>query len=270
MEAQLVTVLMAEYNTPPVLLRTAIESVLAQSERRFELLIVDDGSSTDVRSVVDELDDDRIRVVGYEENRGLVEALNYGLSFARGEFIARMDTDDRAEPDYLESVLAEFAHFPDFAVVSGQAREVSDTGATAILGQPGEITPKLLMRGRAPIHPATIIRRRAIEAVGGYKNYYRAEDLALWCELLLAGYRLRILENIVCNYRVTIDDYRKRRLWKRRDEIRVRLRYYPQLGAGPVEYLRVVKSVVSGLLPVGMVRLIRSRIYRASIKEDAA
>ncbi|MGO4680958.1 glycosyltransferase [Microbacterium sp. 2MCAF23] len=258
----LISVLMAEYNTDPDRLRAAIGSILAQTERRFEFVIVDDGSQTDVRGIAAEFDDDRLRVVGYGENRGFVAALNYGVEQARGEYIARMDTDDTVEPDYLESVYGWISQHPEYAVVSGQAREISSDGPGLVLGRPGEQTAKLAMRGFTPIHAASIMRVSAVKAAGGYPPYRRAEDLALWCEMLLRGYRLYVIPKVVYHYRVEKADFAKRSLRHRGDEIRVRLRYYPKLGAGPREYLRVGKSILSGLLPVSTVRAIRGRLHR--------
>ncbi|SDM43013.1 Glycosyl transferase family 2 [Microbacterium azadirachtae] len=255
---------MAEYNTPADRLRESIAAILDQTERRFELLIVDDGSATDVRSIAAEFADERIRVVGYGENRGFVEALNFGLEHARGEYIARMDTDDVAEPGYLATVYGWLRDHPEFAVVSGRAREVSSDGADLLLGRPGELTAKLVMRGRTPIHPATIMRAAAVREVGGYPSYRRSEDLALWCELLLRGYRLYMVPEIVIAYRVEKADFSKRVLRNRGDEIRVRLRYYPALGAGPREYAKIVTSILSGLLPVGLLRVIRTRVHQGS------
>ncbi|MCE4027325.1 glycosyltransferase [Microbacterium sp. Au-Mic1] len=260
-DSLLISVLMAEYNTSPDRLRKAMASILAQTERRFEFLIVDDGSATDVRSIAAEFADDRIRVVGYGENRGFVAALNYGLDQARGEYIARMDTDDTVEPDYLEAVYGWISQHPEYAVVSGQAREISSDGPGIVLGRPGEQTARLAMRGFTPIHAASIMRASAVKAAGGYQSYKRAEDLALWYELLLRGYRLYVIPKVVYNYRVEKADFAKRSLRHRRDEIRVRVRYYPQLGAGPREYARIAKSVLSGLLPVSAVRAIRGRLH---------
>ncbi|GAA4485890.1 glycosyltransferase [Microbacterium panaciterrae] len=257
----LISVLMAEYNTPPDRLRASIASILAQTERRFEFVIVDDGSATDVRSIAAEFADDRVRVVGYGENRGFVAALNYGIDEVRGEYIARMDTDDVVSTDYLSSVYGWIREHQEYAVVSARAREVSSDGPGLVLGRPGEMTAKLVMRGFTPIHAASIMRKEALLAAGGYQNYRRAEDLALWCEMLLHGYRLFVIPDVVYEYRVEKDDFAKRSLRHRGDEIRVRLRYYPKLGAGPREYARIAKSILSGLLPVSVVRAVRARLH---------
>lgn len=260
-ESPLITVLMAEYNTDPDLLRGAIASILTQTETRFELLIVDDGGRNDVPAIAAEFADERIRVVGYGENRGFVAALNAGWPQARGRFIARMDTDDTVEPTYLETIHSFLAEHPEYAVVSGQAVEFSTDGPALVHGRPGEVTRRSLMRGGAPIHAASMMRTEALAAVGGYPEYRRAEDLALWCEMLLAGERMYIVPEVVYHYRVEAADFAKRRLRNRGDEIRVRLHYYPRLGARPAEYLRIVKSVVSGVLPTPMVRWLRARMH---------
>ncbi len=97
MDSPVITVLMPMFNAASHL-RESVASVLAQSFRDFELLVVGDGSVDETASLLKEFSDARIRVLRNDENQGLVASLNRGLSEARGEWIARQDADDISHP----------------------------------------------------------------------------------------------------------------------------------------------------------------------------
>ncbi|MFB6130751.1 MAG: glycosyltransferase family 2 protein [Salinigranum sp.] len=96
----LVSVIIPTYNRTDLLSR-AVESVLAQTFEDFELVVVDDGSTEDVESVVDGYDDDRLRYVAHETNHGANVARNTGIDVAAGEYVAFLDSDDEWRPGKL-------------------------------------------------------------------------------------------------------------------------------------------------------------------------
>lgn len=268
MSSPAVSVVMAEFNTNPIHLAESIQSIINQTFRNFELIIVDDGGRNDLHAIASTFNDTRIRILSNEGNKGLVHSLNSAIRSARGPYIARMDTDDVAAENRLERLHSFLDGHPEFAVAASLAVEFSDTNRTGrLLGRPGEKMAKHIMRGDAPIHPAVMFRRDEIIASGLYEDHHRAEDLALWCKLILAGKRIFILDDVLLNYRVNPTDFRKRRLRNRTGEIRVRLMYYPRLGAGIVEYLHIVKSLVAGLLPIPAVIFLRNRLSLGAKKE---
>ena len=101
-EIPLVSVIMANYNTPKEYLEAAIDSVLQQTYCNFEFIIVDDGSTNDSISVIESYSDDRIILIKNEKNFGLTRSLNIALSRCNGEYIARMDSDDISFPQRFE------------------------------------------------------------------------------------------------------------------------------------------------------------------------
>ena len=113
-----VTVLMPTYNVAPYV-KEAIESVLRQSYRDFELLVVDDASTDDTLAVVRSIDDPRIRIAAFDNNVGLAENLNRGLALIDTEYVARMDGDDIAEPFWLEKEVAVLDSHPEIGICSG-------------------------------------------------------------------------------------------------------------------------------------------------------
>src|SRR5688572_21702961 len=122
-----VTVLMAVYNGERHV-RAAIESVLSQTHRNFEFLIVDDGSTDRSAEIVSSCRDSRVRLVTMDRNAGLSTALNEGLRLAQAPLVARQDADDLSEPDRLERQLAVMAGRPDVALVGSQAVVIAEDG----------------------------------------------------------------------------------------------------------------------------------------------
>jgi glycosyltransferase EpsE len=259
MNKPLVSVIMAEYNTNPTDLRAAIASILKQSYQNFEFIIIDDCGQNDLQSIVSEFGDRRIKTIRNRSNRGLAYSMNNAIKHAKSEYLVRMDTDDTDDKNRIEILHEYISKHPEYDVVSCRAMEFAGNQTFGAIGKAGEKTKKDVMRGDTPIHAAAIMRKSSIEDVGGYdEKYPRSQDLALWCELLLAGKRLYMLDDVLYNYRVNQNDYKKRTLKHRKDEIRARLNYYPKLGAGPIEYVRIIKSIVAGILPLKAIQWYRS------------
>lgn len=109
---ELVSVILPCYNRVESLGRAA-RTVLDQGHRNLELLIVDDGSHEDVGGAVAALDDERVRLIRHDTNRGAAAARNTGVAAARGRFIAFQDSDDEWLPGKLERQLAALAAAPE-------------------------------------------------------------------------------------------------------------------------------------------------------------
>jgi glycosyltransferase involved in cell wall biosynthesis len=257
-----ISIVMSEFDTPEPHLKEALDCISKQTYQNFELLLIDDCGRNDVKAIVGAYNDNRFKVLPNPRNMGLRQSLNRGIHEARGSLIARMDTDDIYSADHLEQLAGLANTHPEYAVYASRSIEVSDDEFEMILGSSGEITTKELLRGSVPSHPATLIRKSAMLSVGGYPDYSRAEDLALWCELILDNQRLYIGEQTTHRYRVLLKDYSKRTLKYRRGEIEARLHYYPQLSAPLGAYLKIIKIVVGGLLPGHLVRTLRRRVHR--------
>ena len=117
--ADLVSVILPTYNRSTSL-KSASESVLHQSYRDLELIIVDDASTEDIQKVVEALNDDRVRFIRHESNGGAAMARNTGLAAARGVFIAFQDSDDLWLPGKLARQMALLETLPDdVGVVTG-------------------------------------------------------------------------------------------------------------------------------------------------------
>jgi len=169
----------------------AIRSVLGQSFQDFELLIVDDGSVDDTRSVIRQFTDPRILMLT-QENSGISVALNKGLKAARGIYIARFDADDICLPHRLDRQVLFLDGHPTYLVTGSDAEYIAEDGEHLFdFRCPGhshkEIVESLYIR--CPfIHSGVMYRKDAVLKAGGYSPYaHNFEDHLLWTQLLKGG-----------------------------------------------------------------------------------
>lgn len=182
-------------------LADAIHSVLDQTLRALELIVIDDGSSDDSARVAAEIGraDDRLRLLR-RDPAGIPAALNAGLAVARGHWVARMDADDLSLPERFERLLAASRDRPDVVGWASWARAMAPTGQKANLMARGPVTDEEFRRqhcaGRVDVTAATVMldRGRVIE-VGGYDaRLVVGEDIELYDRLGACGPILTVPE----------------------------------------------------------------------------
>ncbi len=203
-----VTVLMAVYNTPPELLGQAIDSILAQTFRDFELLILDDGStSLNTHQALAEAEkrDRRVRV-SWQTHRGLTPTLNIGLRLAAAELIARHDADDWSEPERLERQVAYLAEHPQIHVVGSAAWMHQHDGMPlwyASFPERADEIDRAVWNGNPFVHGSTMFRRLAALEVGGYREALRCSQDYDFFWRLSEGSRGANLPEPLYHYRFT-------------------------------------------------------------------
>jgi hypothetical protein len=178
-------------------LAAAIDSVLAQTHRELELIVLDDGSTDGSAAIAASCRDPRVVLVRNERNLGLVPTLNKGLELARGDFVARMDADDVAEPTRLARQVARFA--ADASLVAlGTAIDFIDAegrpvGVPRRQVQGAALLRWRLLRGTCVYHPTLMLHRARAGTDAGYsQDFPHAEDY----ELLLRLSRDHAVDNL--------------------------------------------------------------------------
>jgi glycosyltransferase involved in cell wall biosynthesis len=184
----------------------AINSIRRQSFTDFELLVVDDGSGDRSAAIAARhaAEDPRVRLLD-SPGDGLVAALNFGIAEAGADLVARMDADDIALPARFERQMARLAGEPDLLVLGTATTRIDAHGNRLGVAMP-PLDPadveRVLERVNPIAHPTVIMRRRAVEAAGGYRPaYLRAEDYDLWLRLAERG-RLANLAEPLLDYRI--------------------------------------------------------------------
>lgn len=202
------SVVMAVRNGAPYL-RQAIESVLEQSYRDFEFLIVDDASTDDTVDIVRAYSDSRIHLIRNDTNLGPFAAANVALERARGTYLARMDGDDVSLPNRFARQVEALDAAPDVVLVSSEY-DVIDGNGRVLPGSRDDrraadsevIAWHLRFYNYLGGHSQVMFRRDAALAVGGYPTELRySQDYAMWLRLLDHG-RIVILPEVLLQYRV--------------------------------------------------------------------
>ncbi|MBR0825103.1 glycosyltransferase [Bradyrhizobium manausense] len=228
---------------------SAVRSILDQTYKDFELIVVDDGSGEDETFARLGALDARIRVITSRQNIGTYAAANLGIANARGEIIARIDADDLAEPTRLARLVQELDRDQDLGLIGTWARHISETGE----GHHFWTTPVTDTEVRWTIlfanpfcHSSAAFRRTAFDSVGGYNATMRQSgDYELWWKLIDVCRAANIPEPLVqyrqnsrgltagnpSNWRERTDPFR-RQSWER-----LGVGYEPQLVPHMAEFM---------------------------------
>jgi glycosyltransferase involved in cell wall biosynthesis len=179
----LVSVLMPVYNCAEYI-SDAVESILVQTFRDFELIIIDDCSTDETKAIIQSYDDPRIRLVEKPRNSGYTDSLNAGIVMAEGTYIARMDGDDIAEKDRLR-VQYEFLEKNREIGVCGSWYSIIGSGERIVVPTEADDIKIAALEYNPIAHPTVFLRRSLFT---DYKFAYNrdcepAEDYDLWCRM---------------------------------------------------------------------------------------
>ncbi len=201
-----VSIIMSVYNDSAHL-KEALTSILQQTYSDFEFLITDDGSTDESPKILDEYaaKDQRVKVV-HQKNIGLTKTLNKSIAEAKGEYVARMDSDDIALPRRLAEEVKFLDSHPETALVSCFTKVIDAEGKEIGEHRPGvthEEIKKLIFFSGQIAHPAAMFRKQAFLALGGYdENFKYAQDLDLWFKFI-AKYKVANLPEFLFLWRRT-------------------------------------------------------------------
>lgn len=202
-----VSVVMAVCNGERFLADT-LDSLLTQSLRDFEIVVIDDGSTDTTPGLLHGYAsrDPRVIVLS-QRNLGRAAALNAGIGIARAPLIARIDADDIAMPDRLERQRRFLAENPEVAGVGGSLIFIDDQGREfAEAGYPlsdPEVRAAFSLTRTGIAHPAATVRKQVLSRIGGYRPVFtEAEDTDLWLRVL-EDHRLANLDAPVLRYRIS-------------------------------------------------------------------
>lgn len=200
----------------PLHFRTAVDSVIHQTVKPKEVVIVVDGSIPEELAVIIGAyeQDDLFKIIRLPENRGHGEARRSGIENCSCELIALMDADDVSVPARFEKQLAAFAADPTLAIVGGDISEFIGSedhiiGYRRLPVDDQEI--KKYMKKRCPLNQVTVMfKKTAVQQVGGYQDWYCEEDYYLWIRMYLAEMKFANIPEILVNVRVGQEMYQRR------------------------------------------------------------
>lgn len=195
---------MTAYNSEEYIAQ-AIESILEQTYKDFEFIIINDGSTDRTSDVVGKYakTDKRIKFIDNKVNQGLIAVLNQGLDMCAGEYIARMDSDDISIPERFALQIEYMDKNPHVAVVGGWHEKFGTNIRRTVRRYPAQTTLlDSLLQGTPISHPTAMIRRKVLDAhnIRYNSDYKHAEDYQFWTQIVQVG-EIHNLQKVLLYYR---------------------------------------------------------------------
>jgi len=205
----LVSVIMSVYNEKEKWLMEAIESILKQSYKNLEFIIIlDNPDNKKLNNIIRFYckKDTRIRYFINEKNIGLVKSLNKALSYAKGEIIARMDADDISMPDRFEKQMNYLNRYPDVDFIGSRCINIDEEGKELYrdetMPEDMRLIKSCLLNVDFINHPTWFFRRECADKNKGYREITCAEDYDFLLRLITNGFKLANTNEFLVRYRI--------------------------------------------------------------------
>lgn len=272
-----ISVLMSVYkNEKPEYLKQALESIsIEQTHKPDQIVLVEDGPLPD--SLEETVQSFKLKVqceghitftiVKLPENGGLTKALNEGLKYVTCDLIARMDSDDISEPHRFERQEAYLQSHPDVDIISGSLQEFDAEHECLNVRhypQTHEECVKFIVKACPLAHPSVMMRRRIFDEGLKYDERYRmSQDIKLWYDAVLAGYRLGNIQEVTLFFRREGDVFRRRSRAKAWNEFKIYMNgIYRLKGLFTLSYRYPIARYIFRNLPPSLVK----RIYGSKVR----
>ena len=274
-----ISVLMSVYSSEnPIFLDRAMQSVWDdQTFKPVQIVLVEDGPlGNDLETVVIRWKDklgDILTILKNEVNLGLTKSLNKGIGAAKGDLIARMDSDDVSVPQRFALQVKYFKEHPDIDIVGGSLREFDESHSELrIRHYPPvhEAAVKYMCKASPLAHPTVMMRRRIFDAGLCYDERYKmSQDIALWYDAVLAGYRIANVPDVTINFRIDGNVFKRRSRVKAWNEFKIYMGgIYRMHGLFSMKYRYPIARLCFRLMPPSVVKKIYGSQMRSRLLES--
>ena len=253
----------------PEFLRLALDSMISQTVKPDEIVLVEDGPLTDELYKVVEEYTPYLTIVVNEKNLGLGLALNEGLKMCRNELVARMDTDDISKPDRCEKQLKRFEEKPELAVVGSHIDEFEGDLGNVLSQRRVPISSDAIYdyakRRSAFNHPTVMYRKSAVLAEGGYADLKRNQDVDLFGRMLFKGYKAENIDEALLWFRSSDELAARRKSWENTKSYIATIKKFWKMGYSSFSDYAVVAVAQTGmfLLPARL----QNWVYRKFLRK---
>lgn len=186
----LISVVMCVYNTPCEFLENAINSIVKQTYKNFEFIIVNDASTDiDTLNLLEKIKDSRITLINNKVNLGLTKSLNIGFNVCNGRYIARIDSDDISALDRLEKQLI-YMKEKGFSVIGSYYSYLPYKSYSCFITENFEKQKiRMIFGNNGIVHSSAFIDRKVLKdkLIKYNENYLKSQDYGLWCEYISKG-----------------------------------------------------------------------------------
>ena len=256
-----VSIIMGIYNCAKTL-PEAIDSIISQTYKDWELIMCDDGSTDNSVEIASKYEQefDNILLLQNEHNCGLPTTLNHCLDYAESEYIARMDGDDISLPERLEKEVLFLDEHPEYAIVSCAMINFDENGDWGIQRKLERPTKRVFLYDSPFCHAPCMMRRYELTSVGNYTvrpDLRRGQDYYLWHKFYCAGYKGYNIQEAYYKMRDDRDAANRRgfdqslidRLSRRLTGARIQREVQHNLGFSPLFDIYALRPILTALLP---------------------
>lgn len=245
-----VSVVMTVYNAEKYL-SLSIESILNQTFTNFEFIIINDCSVDGSSQIITNYSnlDKRIKIINNKTNLGVSKSCNNAIKMAAGEYIARMDSDDIALPNRLQTQVDFLDNNSDVIAVGSNADVIDMNGNYVYTTSQPETYNEILLslKKRATmINPTTIFRKESFLEVGGYyepiKHYF--EDFMLWAQLSKIGKIVNIKDSLL-QYRIVMNSISSKQVSKKYQQLEIEISHRGYASKEELDFIRKEKAIKS-------------------------
>ena len=263
------SVLMSLYKKEhPEYLRLALDSMINQTIKPDEIVLVEDGPLTDELYKVVEEYKPYLTIVVNKKNLGLGLALNEGLKACRNELVARMDTDDISKTDRCEKQLKRFEEKPELAIVGSHIDEFVNSIDNVISQRRVPITSEAIYeyakKRSAFNHPAVMYRKSAVLAEGGYSDLKRNQDVDLFGRMLFKGHKAENIDEALLWFRSSDELAARRKSWENTKSYIATIKKFWKMGYSSFPDYVMVAVAQTGIyiMPVGVQNWVYNNFLR--------
>lgn len=214
----LISVIIPVYNAERYI-KQALDSICNQTYKNLEIIIIDDGSSDQSKTIIETYQDKRLRFIS-RENRGLISSLNEGINICKGKYIARMDADDISSQERLEKQLQFLKNNNDVGAVFTGIEYIDETGSiirSKVSKKTRSVEPVELLFGCPLCHPTAMfdMTKLSVNDILYDSNFHLAEDFELWTRLV-SNTKIALLDEVLFSYRIHSNSITTRNSGKQR------------------------------------------------------
>ncbi len=256
----------------PQFLSESLRSLAEQTRPADCIVLVKDGTLTpELETVISEWQERLpLKVVGYNENKGLAHALNFGLQFVETDLVARMDSDDIALPERFEKQVCAFEIDESLQILGGGINEFyispdrEKCEKTRLYPKSTKRNSKKLYKGTPLAHPTVMIKTSLLKEFGYSEKVKCNEDIDLWFRILDFGVEIRTLQEPLVNFRITEGTFRRRSLSKAFFEFKIYFENLVRFNGVNKDLLYLFMRFASRFLP----SKINRRMYFSKNREN--
>lgn len=271
-----ISVLMSVYQSEvPQYLDRALQSIWTdQTLKPNEVILIQDGRvGNELLGVISKwynIIGERLIIHRNQQNLGLTKSLNIGLTYATGEYIARMDSDDISHPQRFEKQAAFFNEHPELSIIGGALQEFNaENYCLNVRYYPDNNAGvlKYIYKASPLAHPTVMIRSSLFAAGLRYNEKYRtSQDIALWFDALCAGFQIGNIDDVIIYFRRDNDMFKRRSRKKAFNEFNIYINgIYHLYGLLTWKYIYPIARFCFRLLPIFIVKWIYGSKFRKKV-----